>query len=84
MIKLATSVPVSKGKKEKKLTLCTQSNIYLIKLYWYRESHQPNADSRKMILSNKLVATQRRRNVSLLERERERDSHVETVRGRQL
>jgi hypothetical protein len=49
-----------------------------------RESHQPNADSRKMILSNKLVATQRRRNVSLLERERERDSHVETVRGRQL
>jgi hypothetical protein len=49
-----------------------------------RESHQPNADSRKMILLNKLVATQRRRNVSLLERERERDSHVETVRGRQL
>jgi hypothetical protein len=38
-----------------------------------RESHQPNADSRKMILSNKLVATQRRRNVSLLERERERE-----------
>jgi hypothetical protein len=36
-----------------------------------RESHQPNADSRKMILSNKLVAIQRRRNVSLLERERE-------------
>jgi hypothetical protein len=36
-----------------------------------RESHQPNADSRKMILSNKLVAIQHRRNVSLLERERE-------------
>jgi hypothetical protein len=39
MNKSATSVLVSKGKKEKRLTLYIQSNIYLVRLHRYKESH---------------------------------------------
>jgi hypothetical protein len=67
MYKSATSVPVSKGKKEKKLNLYIQSNIYLVIFHMYGERHINSAQKE-----------------CVMTRERERDSHVKTVAGREF